>query len=324
VVSQTERTFAAPQDWTLGGAQTLSIAFSGQAGNTGTLYAKINDTKVTYQGDPENLTLGVWQAWNIDLSALNVQSVTTLQIGVDGSGAAGLILIDDIQLYGKPAEMITPVDPGTANLAGAWNFDEGSGTVASDSSGNGLTGTLFEATWDTGQQGSALSFNDTGYVETGYAGVTGTASRTCCAWIKTIEANRVFVSWGLNTAGRKWRMRLDATGGLRMEVNGGYHYGQVFLADDEWHHTAIVLEDDGTPDVSETLLYVDGHPETTRDVLGEPIDTDPTGEFRIGKSTYDTAGFIGLIDDVRVYDRALSDAEILSVAGGTTPIDKPF
>jgi hypothetical protein len=156
------------------------------------------------------------------------------------------------------------------------------------------------------------------------AGVTGTASRTCCAWIKTIEANRVFVSWGLNTAGRKWRMRLDATGGLRMEVNGGYHYGQVFLADDEWHHTAIVLEDDGTPDVSETLLYVDGHPETTRDVLGEPIDTDPTGEFRIGKSTYDTAGFIGLIDDVRVYDRALSDAEILSLAGGTTPIDKPF
>ncbi|NQV32734.1 MAG: discoidin domain-containing protein, partial [Phycisphaeraceae bacterium] len=227
VTSQTQRTFATPQDWTAGGAQTLSIAFSGQAGNTGTLYVKINDTKITYGGDPENLTLGVWQAWNIDLSGMNVQNVTTLQIGVEGSGAAGMILIDDIKLHGKPGEVITPVDPGNAGLAGAWSFDEGSGTVAADSSGNGRTGTLFEAIWDTGVQGSALSFNDTGYVETGYAGITGTGARTCAAWIKTTEANRVFVSWGLNTAGKKWRMRLDATGGLRMEVNGGAHFGQT-------------------------------------------------------------------------------------------------
>ncbi|MCP4456083.1 MAG: hypothetical protein GY809_31895 [Planctomycetes bacterium] len=324
VASQTERTFAIAQDWTVGGVQTLSIAFTGQVGNTGTLYVKINDTKVTYGGAPENLTLGVWQAWNIDLSGMNVQSVTTLQIGVEGGGASGMLLIDDIRLYGEAGEVITPVDPGTANLAGAWSFDEGSGTVAADSSGNGLTGTLFEATWEPGVQGSALSFNDTGYVETGYAGIPGTGARTCCAWIKTIEANRVFVSWGLNTAGKKWRMRLDATGGLRIEVNGGYNYGQTFLADDEWHHTAIVLADDGTPDCSETRLYVDGHPETTRAVLDEPIDTDPAGEFRIGRSTYDNAGFIGLIDEVHVYERALSDGEILSLAGKTTPIDKPF
>ena len=65
-------------------------------------------------------------------------------------------------------------------------------------------------------------------------------------------------------------------------------------------------------------------PETTRAVLDEPIDTDPAGDFRIGLSTYDAVGFIGLIDEVRIYDRALSDAEILSVAGGTTPIDKLF
>ena len=324
VASQTERTFAVPQDWTVGGAQTLSIAFSGQAGNTGMLYIKINDTKVTYGGDPENLTLGVWQAWNIDLSPMNVQSVTTLQIGVDGSGASGMILIDDIKLYGAPGEVITPVDPGTDNLVGAWSFDEGSGTVAADSSGHGRTGTLFEATWDAGIQGSALFFNDTSYVETGYAGVTGTASRTCSAWIKTVEADRTILSWGLNTAGNKWRMRLDVTGGLRIEVNGGNHVGQAFLADDEWHHTAVVVQDDGTPDCSETLLYVDGLPETTRGVAGEPIDTDPTGEVRIGRSPYHTAGFIGLIDDVRIYDRALSDAEVRSLAGRTTPIDKPF
>jgi len=324
VASQTERAFSVPQDWTVGGAKTLSIAFAGQLGNTGSLYAKINNTKVTYDRDPQNITLGVWQTWPIDLSSMDVQTVTKLQIGVEGTGAAGMLLFDDIRLYARVGEVITPTDPGTDHLFGAWNFDEGSGTVVADNSGNGLAGTIVGATWSQGKEGAALLFAEMDYVETGHAGVTGTGSRTCAAWIKTGEANRVFLSWGLNTAGKKWRMRLDATGGLRIEVNGGYHYGQAFLADDEWHHTAVVLEDDDTPDVSETLLYVDGLPETTRAVLDEPIDTDANGELRIGKSTYDSTGFIGLIDGVRVYDRALSAGELRHLAGRTTPADKPF
>jgi len=324
VASQTERTFAVPQDCTVGGAQTLSIAFSGQAGNTGTLYVKINNTKLTYPRAATNMAIGAWQAWNIDLSSLNVQAVTKLQIGVNGSNASGMILIDDIRLHAEAGKVITPTDPGNVNWVGAWNLDEGSGTTTADNSGSGHTGTIVGATWDAGQQGSALLFGETAYVETGFAGVTGTESRTCSAWVKTTEANRTIMSWGLNTAGRKWRMRLDVTGGLRVEVNGGYHYGQAFLADDEWHHVAVVLEDDGTADCSETLLYVDGRSESTSAVLAKAIDTDPTGEVRIGKSPYHSSGFIGLIDDARIYDRALSEEEILSLAGVTAPIDKPF
>jgi len=324
VASQTERTFAVAQDWTVGGAQTLSIAFAGQTGNTGTLYVKINNTKLTYPHDAANMASGVWQAWNIDLTSMVVQNVTKLQIGVDGSSASGMILIDDIRLHAKAGEVITPVDPGDANMVGAWNFNEGNGTSTADASGNGRTGTIVEATWDAGIQGSALLFGETAYVETGYTGITGTGSRTYTAWIKTVEADRTIMSCGLNTTGNKWRIRLDPTGGLRVEVNGGFHYGQAFLADDEWHHTAVTLADDGTPDVSDTLLYVDGQPETTRAIQSTAMDTDPTGEFRIGMATYDTVGFIGLIDDVRVYDRALSDGEVRSLAGKTTPIEKPF
>ncbi|MCF7974773.1 MAG: DNRLRE domain-containing protein [Phycisphaerae bacterium] len=324
--SETERTFAVPQDWTAGGVKTLSIAFAGQVGNTGALYVKINDTKVTYNGDPANLALTVWQAWNIDLTAVNtnLQNVTKLAMGVEGSGASGMLLIDDIRLHPQAGQKIMPVDPGTLNLVGAWSLDEGSGSTTADSSGHGHTGTIVDATWDTGIQGSALLFSETGYVDTGFAGVTGTASRTSTAWIKTTEANRTFVSWGLNTTGRKWRIRLDVTGGLRAEINGAYHYGKTYLADDEWHHTAVVLEDDGTPNAAEILLYVDGLPETTAAVTSTAIDTDPTGVFRIGMATYDTVGFIGLIDEVRLYDRALSDGEVLSLAGRTTPVDKPF
>jgi len=325
-VSETQRTLDPAQDWTAHGIQSLSLNIHGDMDNSGQLYLKINDTRIDYAVLSDGLQREQWTPWIIDLSTVNtnLQNVTSLAIGVEGAGATGLVYIDEIRLYASQIELTTPVIPSDDGLVGAWNFNEGSGAAVADSSGNGLTGTIVDATWDTGIEGSALLFGETAYVETGHAGVTGTGSRTYAAWIKTLEANRVFLSNGLNTAGRKWRMRLDVTGGLRMEVNGGYHYGQAFLADDEWHHTALVLEDDGTPDVAETLLYVDGLPETTRAVLGEPIDTDPTGELRIGKSTYDGVGFIGLIDDARVYDRALSAAEIMGLAGMTESVPKPF
>lgn len=44
-------------------------------------------------------------------------------------------------------------------MIGYWNFDEGSGTVAHDTSGNGYNGTVTGATWTTGKINSALSFN---------------------------------------------------------------------------------------------------------------------------------------------------------------------
>ncbi|MHC4680615.1 MAG: hypothetical protein ACYTEK_18165 [Planctomycetota bacterium] len=62
---------------------------------------KVNGVKVPYDGDAGNLAAAAWQPWNIDLTALgvNVQSVTTLAIGIDGNGAGGTLYIDDIRLY---------------------------------------------------------------------------------------------------------------------------------------------------------------------------------------------------------------------------------
>jgi hypothetical protein len=87
------------QDWTASEVQALSLAFYGAAGNTGTLYVKINNTKVANDGATSSLVLEEWQTWNIDLSALSgLQNVTSLTIGVDGGSAAGMLYIDDIRL----------------------------------------------------------------------------------------------------------------------------------------------------------------------------------------------------------------------------------
>jgi hypothetical protein len=95
------------QDWTLRSVQTLSIAFRGVAGNTGVLYVKINNSKLSYDQDPANMALEAWQSWNIDLTGLpGLDNVTTLTIGIDGASAKGMLYLDDIRLYPLPVEHV--------------------------------------------------------------------------------------------------------------------------------------------------------------------------------------------------------------------------
>jgi hypothetical protein len=108
--SEAERTFAAPQDWTQHGVQTLVLYFQGTPGNTGQLYAKINGVKVAYPGDAADMADPRWKQWNIDLASLgiNLQSVTTLALGIDGNGAGGTLYVDDIVLYRLAPEIVVP------------------------------------------------------------------------------------------------------------------------------------------------------------------------------------------------------------------------
>jgi len=108
--SEGERTFAVPQDWTKAGIQILVLYFHGSPGNTGQLYAKVNDTKVPYDGDAIDIVRPRWKQWSIALASLGVdlQDVTALAIGIDGSGAGGTLYFDDIRLYRLAPE--TPLE----------------------------------------------------------------------------------------------------------------------------------------------------------------------------------------------------------------------
>jgi hypothetical protein len=100
--SEAELTLSPAQDWTKHGVTTLSLWFFGDPNNTaGQMYVKVNGTKAAYDGNPGNLALPSWQVWNIDLASVgtNLQNVTSLSIGIDGNGASGKLLFDDIRLY---------------------------------------------------------------------------------------------------------------------------------------------------------------------------------------------------------------------------------
>jgi hypothetical protein len=96
-----EATLSIPnQNWTSSNVQSLSLAFYGTLDNTGQLYIKVNNTKLSYDLDPAAIARPMWQRWNIDLSVFSgLENVTSLSIGVDGANAAGMLYIDDILLY---------------------------------------------------------------------------------------------------------------------------------------------------------------------------------------------------------------------------------
>ena len=78
--------------------------------------------------------------------------------------------------------------------------------------------------------------------------------------------------------------------------------------------TRLTLSDDGSPNVNEFLLYVNGAVETTyTSTSGESINTGTTNDVRIGVSLMNSRWFDGRLDDVRIYNTDLSASQILEL-----------
>ncbi len=316
--SEATRTFDSPRNWSERGVKSLSVRFAGAAGNGGTLYLKINNTKVVYDGDQADLARGVWQAWNIDLSTVgNVGSVRSLTIGIEGSGATGTLYVDDIRLYPKTPEYIAPVDPGDEGLVAYYALDGN----AKDGSGNGLDGTFTAGTaeWVEGHDGQALQFNGaTGYLDLGdNEAMNLTEAMTIACWLRD---DGYTTGWqAVFTKGLGWRLQRNGTQ-ANLEWTcppSPFMYSKSTFDDGEWHHVA------GTFGGQSQAIYVDGVLDAEQAVT-QPIA--PT-TYRVLIGSIDTLTdrvWHGPIDEVRLYNRALSAGEALWLAGQTTPRHKPF
>ncbi len=337
--SEAERQFAEPQDWTANGIKSLSLYFRGEPGNTGQMYVKINNTKIAYNGDPGDIARTAWLPWNIDLSAVgNLRNVTKLTIGIEGSGSKGILYIDDVRLYPKTPEFITPTEPDGANLLALYAF-EGN---ANDTSGNGLNGTITNGPLVASGRpggGSALQLTRTGNVNLGNPALLdfSTGDWTVSAWFKTAmtgtgDANKgtIYAKGGDSTGGHRYCLIMSETteGVVSLVTDDDVTKYVIDSAsvtnNDEWH--AVVGQREGAA----LRIFIDGQLEAT--VTATPTyNLSGTSQHNayIGAITNNADGTLyklygGLIDDVRVYDKALSEGEILWLAGQTEPLAKPF
>jgi len=325
------------QDWSGHGIKALTLRFLGDPNNIAQqMYVKINGSRVAYEGDAENLKRIGWQMWYIDLAStsMSLGNVTELAIGFERIGAVGgqgMVLLDAIRLYSYDRQLITPVEPGATGLQTHYEFEGNT----NDSSGNARNGTAMgNPTFVAGKVGQAISFdglNDYVNID-GYKGITATNdlqpafSITC--WLKTTSADGDMVTWGSrNGSGVGGQYCTFCLNGatLRAEHGDGNLRGNTPVNDGQWHHVALTVVEGGNLRVPNTLLYVDGQPDSVFAGSDNIFNVTADADVNIGRrASHEDRYFIGSIDDVSIYDRVLSEEEVAWLAGRIAPFDKQF
>ena len=213
----------------------------------------------------------------------------------------------------------------TEGLVGWWTFDEGTGTVAADSSGNGNDGTLsgpVEWTPD-GKIGGALKFTGPyNFVRVPNSpSLNPTREITIAAWINpSWTGNNRILQKSTEGSDSQYRFLKEGGNNIRLHLPPAANFEVTghLPPNGEWTHLA------GTYDHSMIRIYFNAT------LIGETAFSDnmqtSDGPLFIGtKWSQAPAGdeFNGIMDDVRIYNRALSQSE-LAILGGDPKAHDPF
>jgi hypothetical protein len=266
-----------------------------------------------------------------------------LLIGQTNNGQYFNGLIDDVRIYNYArdanqimqdytqgaarlgAQAAGVADPwGGALPVAHWKLDENTGVLAYDASGNGNNGTLVgNPTWVQGKNGPCLNFDGSGdYVNCGTnSSLDITGAVTIEGWFKssvTPASGDYGLLFGNTEDGASTQHayaihKVSNTERVLFAISDGTNVAQpqsttgVNMWDNQWHHVAGVF-DPTLAAADRAKIYVDGKFNNFATYNGTTLRTVTTKPFRIGSgNTYD---FTGLIDDVRIYNYARTQAQI--------------
>lgn len=225
------------------------------------------------------------------------------------------------------------IDPLEKGMVGYWKLDDGSGTSAADASGNGNTGTLVNSpSWVAGQINGALSFNGTNqraYVTSSSSLNFGSGSPfSVSAWIKTTQTvpggkNLRFINKFTNSPSYKgYIMEIDENQKVVFYTKDGTTVNQVSststINDGAWHHLVAVRE------ISSGLLriYVDGVQQNAASITNGDLSVSSNLNLGFELLLADNVYLNGSLDEIRIYNRALSVEEVSKLYKTTAP-DNP-
>ncbi len=331
--SEATLTLTGLRNWTKHDLAELSLWFHGDPCNVAEpIYFALNDNAVVTNENPNAVLVEEWTEWTIDLQTfadqgVNLTNVNTIAIGLGNRnnpqpGGSGLIYIDDIRLY-QPR----PVDPGTDGLVAYYEMEND----VNDSSGNSLHGTTVgDPIFVEGlpDYGMALDFDGTDdLVELGKFDVVGQI--TLAAWIRPddFEINDARIvtkakEWGGDD--HWWMLSTISETSLRFRLKTDEGASTATLISDPVLEAGVFTHVAATWDGSMMRIYKDGVEVASQEKGGTAVAVNPDVSAAIGSQPSDAFAsdpghvvkfFDGLIDDVRIYDRALSDLELRYLAG---------
>ncbi len=216
--------------------------------------------------------------------------------------------------------------PGSDGLLSHWRLDEGSGALAADSQAAGNEASITGATWTTGKSGGALHFDgvdDRVFCDPS-ASLGGLMAFTASAWVKldSPAAAGVIIQQrptdGLPpqfSESGQYQLSVTTAGTVKFLCSGHSSIefnitGYKNLNDGQWHHITAVRELSG-----DGRIYVDGVLDGKAGSNGFIWPLDPENSVGIGADVSVGAGYFkGSIDDVRIYNTALTQAQARALA----------
>ena len=197
------------------------------------------------------------------------------------------------------------------SLVGSWNMNEGSGTIAYDSSANGNNGAITGTSWVDGKYGKALSFNGiTDYVNCGNdSSLDVTSSFTIMAWVR------------INNISSEQEIVSKQYSAYELKIYSGRFAFECFVGGvDVWAKANNVVPVPGqwyfvawTYDSTTHHLYINGMNQVLTFGAGSgvagPINTT-TFNLYFGRRASGGLAYDGIIDEVRIYNRTLSASEV--------------
>ncbi len=223
----------------------------------------------------------------------------------------------------------TPAGAPAAQRTGpivAYNFDEASGFVLRDRSGNAHDGTLAGGSaWAGGKHGGAISFDGlNAQVRADHAADLSFGNGgefTVSAWVYVRDRGKGILFGKQGATGNGWRLTVTPSGRLVLEGNGTERFSVFAVASDRWQHLAAVQSASGV------ALYVNGTNVTSS--AGSNGNFDNNAPLTLGTTAKPPLGdccqrfFDGLLDDLRIYNRALTQAEIKADMNTPVPDTPP-
>ena len=236
-------------------------------------------------------------------------------------------LLDDVAIYTRPlspaevAALANASDPLAQGLIGYYKLDETSGTTVADSSGASHPAANLNASIVVGKSGNGLSFDGTvsDYLNLPSTMLSAATNLTFSCWIKTANTGTQTLLSGASSANTNLlMMRFLSSTSFDVFYNGATlsWTGLTSIADNQWHNVAVVI----SQATNTTELFIDGVSKTAKATTVASITPAANGlvigqdQDSVGGGFEASQAFLGVMDEVRLYGRALSSVDVLQLA----------